>query len=276
MILIDYTDIELGRNLTRRLWTHHSARQPTFNPRQNGFLKACDGNNGHIESTTSKARLDHFQFIVSQSWADEFNELFPAAFTGGGEACPRALVLCTEIITIFRDLGNTSISALIQHLQEKDILKDDGALKEDRVAQQMIFSAIGWISLLYIPVQSSSKAAFSVSIQGTKSEVRPNVSMDKATRPLDELLRSFGTLLPKRLEELHGTSHTQDNALSAAKLLVSYLNVATLKAVGNLNIVWVDSISEHLEFDPTIPSLSIFRCPSFCRTQRALDSTLDM
>ncbi|UKZ78929.1 hypothetical protein TrVFT333_006676 [Trichoderma virens FT-333] len=43
--------------------------------------------------------------------------------------------------------------------------------------------------------------------------------------------------------------------------------------MANMQIIWVDSLSEHLEFDPAQPSLSLFKCPSFCRIQKQSDES---
>lgn len=83
-------------------------------------------------------------------------------------------------------------------------------------------------------------------------------------RPVDELLRSFGELLPKRRRTVLGSETPNAAGIDFnMKFHVSNLNVATLKQLAYAKIVWVDAVSAHLNFDPNIPVLRTFKAPSY-------------
>lgn len=47
-------------------------------------------------------------------------------------------------------------------------------------------------------------------------------------------------------------------------LYVSSLNYASLKTISKVKLVWVNSLTNHLDFNATSRQLSIFRFPSYC------------
>lgn len=102
------------------------------------------------------------------------------------------------------------------------------------------------------------------------------------TRPLDELLRLFCDLLPRKMSPRvsHASELTvpDDGAELAPSLQfeVAQLNVAALQDMAGIKIVWVDALSAHLAFDAATLSLSLFKCPSFCKLHRSSRSILDM
>lgn len=76
-----------------------------------------------------------------------------------------------------------------------------------------------------------------------------------------EVLKGFGEILPVRR---HGTSRFDVGEAKTDTLMVANLNIATLVNIGRIHIIWVKSISSHLEFDSLHQRLSLFCVPAFC------------
>ena len=138
----------------------------------------------------------------------------------------------------------------------------------DLPTQHCLISLIGWCSLLFIPSRNISDGAFDLDTQGAKCFKRTSIALESAQRPIDELLRSFGELLPnKRIGTKHSTK-----AHGSLKFHVSNLNISTLKKLAGVKIVWVDTMSAHLDFDPTTATLCIFKAPSYCKLNSSGDT----
>lgn len=223
----------------------------------------------------SNAYLSHLRSLTNGNWTCEMEKLIHSEYVLLSEPFGKTIQLCSEVADLLREHGGISINKVVQKLQIKKVLCEGPDLCRDPFAQSLIFSIIGWLSLLYIPTKRVRSNELRVTIQSTKSTIRSNVTTETVARPLDELLRSFGDLLPRKIRRptSDGQTYGQETTM---KFQVSHLNVATMKDMANIQITWVDSLSAHLEFDPTAPSVSIFRCPSFCKIHQSEDSTLAM
>ena len=90
---------------------------------------------------------------------------------------------------------------------------------------------------------------------------QPGLKMELVRRPITSLFRVFRrTMSTSRWWTPIGSTETR----SSTALHVSSLNYASLNVIGKINIIWVDSISSHLDFNPANRQLSIFKFPSFC------------
>jgi hypothetical protein len=90
---------------------------------------------------------------------------------------------------------------------------------------------------------------------------QPGLKIELVRRPLPALFRLFRrTMLTSRWRTPIGSTGTD----SSTALYVSSLNYASLNMIGKINVVWVDSISSHLDFNSANRQLSIFKFPSFC------------
>lgn len=78
--------------------------------------------------------------------------------------------------------------------------------------------------------------------------------------PISRMLSAFGQLIP----DLARMSR-QDMSGNAEVISASLVCYHTLRKVSNIEIVWVDTLGLHLEFDSTRKQLKIFRFPAFCR-----------
>ncbi|KAI9671545.1 MAG: hypothetical protein M1817_003597 [Caeruleum heppii] len=92
---------------------------------------------------------------------------------------------------------------------------------------------------------------------------------------MDELLRALGETIPQHIAMSpdHGRNEDEQPNL---KFQVSCLNAATLTSIAGIQLIWVDTISAHLDFDASVPALYLFRLPSFCRLQSGDDSFLSI
>jgi hypothetical protein len=73
------------------------------------------------------------------------------------------------------------------------------------------------------------------------------------------LLRKFGHLVP----EIGAEPREEPEQIA-----VSYVCFSTLDKVADVKIEWVNSLSQHLEFDHVRRILKVFRFPSYCILMR--------
>lgn len=143
------------------------------------------------------------------------------------------------------------------------LLESDGmASSSDPIvhltAMNAVFTVLGWYSMLYEPSLKPNKTDLSISrsVVTTKHAGRHLSSLPIAVcarRTLSGLLMSFGKRLPK--PDFEAPSHM---------IHVSSIAFYALKKFGKIKIVWVNSLSAHLEFDTLTRTLMLFRLPSFC------------
>ena len=272
----------MGHEMTRPLYRHLRSRNQLgtqgIDVDKTRFLELCTGTDIEAIIPESGAYLLHLKTLADGKWTCEMDRLIHAEYVLLSESFEKVIQLCAEVTCVIREHGGISISKLLQKLQFKKVLREEDDLSKDPFAQSLIFYSLGWLSLLYIPAKRARSSNLRIAVQSTKSAIRSNVATEMVARPLDELLRSLGDFLPgsiigKLSSNLHPDSQESTPTM---KFQVSHLNVATLQDIASMQIVWVDSLSAHLEFDPTVPSLSLFKCPSFCKIHQSPDSTLAM
>lgn len=168
-----------------------------------------------------------------------------------------------------------SIQRTITRITERRVLGDG---VDQNAAKHVVFSVVGWLSALYIANENADATCFAIDTGGSRYPSRKKVDIAKAQRPFDELIRACGKTMPASIS---ARDQDQDHAWTAddnsrLRFQVSYLNAATLHELGRVQIVWVDTTSAHLDFDPTVPVLYLFRTPSFCQTQSSEESLLTL
>ena len=264
-------------SLYRRLRSRNQLEIQPIDAVRTTFLELCTGKDIDEIVPESNAYLLHLKSLSNRHWVNELDGLFHAEYELLSESSGKVIQLCSEVAFLIREHGGISISKLVQKLQLKKVLREEQDLCADPFAQSLIFYSLGWLSLLYKPSKRARSNDLKITIQSTKSAMRSNVAAEMVARPLDELLRAFGDIVPRNMRSLASNGQVYDKeSASSVKFQVSHLNVATLQDIADMQIVWVDSLSAHLEFDPTIPSLSIFKCPSFCKINQAPDSIATM
>lgn len=239
------------------------------------LLGLCSGRD--IDSITAEANAYfwHLKSLTDGKWRGEFDILFHEEYVLRHDSFEKAIQMCSEVAALLREHGGISIARLILKLQLKRVFNEAEGLRLDPFAQSLVFSSLGWLSLLYVPSRRSQLSDLKITIQSTMSAIRSIVPAEMVTRPLDELLRSFGDLLPRKTRR-----SVPDDQIDAQeptiKFEVSHLNMATMKDMANMKIIWVDSLSAHLEFDPATPAVNLFKCPSFCKINQSDDSIFAM
>jgi hypothetical protein len=156
-----------------------------------------------------------------------------------------------------------SVNDGINALAVAGIFRIDLSAEELAMAAQLVFAMSGWITMLFVPLvpRSGAQHELQVDITGTRRFVTSSQPTIKAERPLVEVLKGFGEILPVGRRE---TSRLDVREAEGDTLEVANLNMATLVNIGRIHVIWVKSISSHLEFDSLQQQLSLFCFPSFC------------
>jgi hypothetical protein len=252
------------------LLAHHN-RSPT--PAEVEFLKLYTGDNRIIQYKKDEG-LEYLQHMYNLIGLDAINlfrkTLDEAYYRTCGDRDRILWTLCATI-TILRAEPTISISRLATRLVRDSVFCLTTG-ESDLPIRQCLISLIGWCSLLFIPSRTISDGVFDLDTQGAKCFSRTSIKLESAQRPIDELLRSFGELLPKKRTD---TTHATETH-GSLKFQVSNLNIATLKKLANLEVIWVDTVSAHLDFDATTATLCIFKAPSYCKLNPSDDTFLSM
>lgn len=131
--------------------------------------------------------------------------------------------------------------------------------KEDHLAQ-VLFSILGWTSLLYTPSPKEQIGSLNITEEGFRCFERTELAIyPNLRRPITENLNSFGITLPDH--DSHGESAA--STWSLAPLDVANLNAALLESFG-IEIVWTTCLTAHLTFKKSERQLYLFGMPSFC------------
>ncbi len=156
-----------------------------------------------------------------------------------------------------------SVNDGIDALAIAGIFRIDLSAEDIAVAAQLVFVMSGWITMLFAPLipHSGAQHELQVDITGTRRFLTSSQPTMKAERPLVEVLKGFGEILPLGRRE---TSRSDVGEARSDTLEVANLNMATLVNIGRIHVIWVKSISSHLEFDSLHQRLSLFCVPMFC------------
>jgi hypothetical protein len=186
------------------------------------------------------------------------------------EFCPchtpeqKLVKACVEIIAMLRQNPRYSIQKLSESLQRARIT----TATSDTNTQNRMFEAIFAIVLTLTHIATPSKdtalsSAFWIDKQGAHFPAYRSVAWEMVSRPIDEMLGSLGETLSIGMvpddREISGDQSALD------KLHVSTLNAVALKEIAGMQFIWVDSITAHLDLNPHVPALHLFRCPSYCK-----------
>ena len=208
------------------------------------------------------------------------------SFLPTSDIMSRIVQLMVSIAGILRKDADISISFIDDRLVEQHVFSGgDGGDPGRRARRQgLVFMAIGWMTNLFNPTIAlpsasvPSAGALSVDTEQATCFETSTVSPDLIGRPLAELLRHFGDLLPRLnpfSESSQGDGVTQHESeySSTVTLHVASINVSSLSRLGSVKVEWTQTISSHLDFDPArldatsgniTPVLKIFRYPSLC------------
>lgn len=178
--------------------------------------------------------------------------------------------LLSQIVNLIKSINHISVEGIATELQRRGVLvfsKEGSPL-----AWQLVFILIGLLTFFYEPLLSPKEGTFQIELgvaclerkkmSPKRSTWLSEMSIDKgASLSIADLLRNFcaGELPLTHIRTNGSTIPAPVDALATPNL-----NYYTLVRVAGLEIVWVDSISLHLDFDRKKKTLKLFRLPSFC------------
>lgn len=127
---------------------------------------------------------------------------------------------------------------------------------------QALFIGLGLVSLLFEPDSRPPQGLFQLGLRSDGRAIRNETwrvnqcSLSQGAESISSLLRSFSGAqgcIPR---------HTPSASVDS----ISAPNVCfyTLTKLAEIEIVWVDEMCSHLEFDWRRKKLKVFRFPSFC------------
>ncbi|OBT62907.1 hypothetical protein VE03_07905 [Pseudogymnoascus sp. 23342-1-I1] len=189
---------------------------------------------------------------------------------------PRHLAKLYEILT-FLAHGLThqdrpALSELTAQVENKGFFKSNTGGDDGGVRNQLVFIAIGWLTMLFEPNLSPQNGSISVQpTLDTKGQIMSSDIFDtisatlSETRgiPLHQLLKHFGTLIPTEFWTHRHTNNWAPDTFSE-QIVVSCINYRTLYRIAGIKLEFTSSASLHLDFDERTKTIKIFQYPSFC------------
>ncbi|KAF2259243.1 hypothetical protein CC78DRAFT_475942 [Lojkania enalia] len=125
-----------------------------------------------------------------------------------------------------------------------------------------VFSVLCWATMTFRPQLDWDKFKDSPSLMLHQEPFdQKGLKMDYVRRPIPAIFRQFHRTMSTTRWRYPIREGTTDHSVS---LEIASLNYASLNMIGKIELVWVDDLTSHLEFDVTKRRLSIFRFPSFC------------
>jgi hypothetical protein len=237
------------------------------------FIRACTGTPLATTITHEASYLKLVSYRLS-SWQQTYHKVLHNEFHPTVPFEERMLLALTGLVNIYQTKSDYSISRLRQQLTVDKVVLETTSDDAKEIAEQWIFAAIGVVTLLLHPLDTHEPGHFEILTSGARNFSRQSHSDSLAARPIVELLRAFGEVLPKTQNSSSVLqSRNQDRS---RKFHVSYLNTATLQHLAHIELVWVECIGSHLSFDATIPALYIFKLPSFCNLHKMKTSILEV
>jgi hypothetical protein len=126
-------------------------------------------------------------------------------------------------------------------------------------ARRIAFYTLLTLTTFIKPTLSITESDFTIEIPQKTAGFRDCQSIDCARRPIANLLRGYGHLLPS-FE--HVTREIENS--ESTFIRVSSLNYASLKMMAKVNIEWTPVLTCHLVFRPMSRTLMLYKFPTFC------------
>ncbi|BDD54407.1 hypothetical protein MAP00_000027 [Monascus purpureus] len=176
---------------------------------------------------------------------------------------------CIAVLQAVRSTQpETSIHDILRHLEEQsELSKNKFDRRQDKSYLYLaIFGALCWTSMMVRPrlvfkdgVRPHLTCLLPDGVKQPKHSQSQRLA-DRCMRPVLSTFRSFKQLHWGEWSDEHayGISREADNLYAAS------LSIYSLRYFGHVTIQWVDTITEHLWFNPANRRLSLFRFPSFC------------
>ncbi|KAH7416711.1 hypothetical protein BKA64DRAFT_274608 [Cadophora sp. MPI-SDFR-AT-0126] len=184
-----------------------------------------------------------------------------------------------RIVQLMRAKENLALVEIVDELDSNGTLKRQ--LDQERaIPNQVVFAAIGWLTMFYDPVSHPRVDKLEVAKTSTNSSGGRNAlatrkyltfrqGFDYIDLPIYSMLGRFGDLLPTSRPALLCTEQDLASCPTRDSIIVQNVCFNTLHGLAELNIEWVTSLTLHLELDSSKKSIKLFQYPSYCRMMAA-------
>ncbi|KAM0456588.1 hypothetical protein ACHAPV_005092 [Trichoderma viride] len=192
-------------------------------------------------------------------------------FCIGHEKRIRVLGFVTKVAELLRESPHGSIQFIAKKLADNAVsnASENSRVPSDTCAA-CIFACVGWATSMYKADPQQGKP-LAIDTQGAPCFSAPDLLRSFVTRSVAEILGNMGDdVLPRR----SSTSTPLLETKPPSKLYVARLNFATLSQLADAKIVWIDTVSGHLNFDMANQTLFLFRFPSFCELHASRNSVM--
>jgi hypothetical protein len=169
--------------------------------------------------------------------------------------------------------SSITIDKIIDNLLDEGALAPEISAENLNYARYFIFIILSYQTMLYSPAPlaptSSMPNQLSI-IEHTgccmfTHAVHTLNTEECTSETLSELLMGFGVLLPSKNLCLEDDEHMNHAFHEEVEVNVKQFNAYALHHLAGIKVRWTDSLSCHLEFDPTTKEVLLFRFPSFCQ-----------
>jgi len=280
-------------------WTPSSHRKPPssqhriitpLSESQNSFLSSIIGEIPQDEFVIEACAwyISFLEFKIRESWPTIFRGMLKGINSLDAQNEGLSVVFeILRVVVVEFSRENIALTDLVDQLYNKELLNTtDG---ERSHAKQLVFIVFGWITALYPPRYdpepmklqlintSLSPALESTKRQSPRRRIKAFETYEQSLedndhldQPLHTLLGTFGRIMPQQNRQTSMMGGHSTPLMAAPPrpdeqwLELSLLCFHTLEKVAFISIEWVDSLSQHLEFDRGTKALKIFRLPSLC------------
>jgi hypothetical protein len=164
---------------------------------------------------------------------------------------------------------SATIDGITDALVGLGMLSVDDNYEAYQSAKQLVFSIIGWQTMLYKPnLSSCTTRDFAIvdETDGYRGETQVSLVQlpHSCKQNLPSFLLGFGLMLPPRDYCAFDTPDDKTLFQKTKAVTSKDLNAHVLTKICGVRIQWVDSLSCHLELDRHSGTLFLYRYPSFC------------
>ncbi|KAG9254827.1 uncharacterized protein F5Z01DRAFT_681336 [Emericellopsis atlantica] len=170
-----------------------------------------------------------------------------------------------------------TIDGITDTLVQHGILSIKDNYEAYQSAKELVFSILGWQTMLYKPQATSCTTGdFNILDETDKyqGEARLRLSQSSISGKYDlpSFLLGFGMMLPPPQYCAFDDADDRQLFNVTKQIITKELNAHILTKICGIKLRWVDSISCHLELDRHSGTLFLYRYPSFCVSNLQLQS----
>lgn len=140
----------------------------------------------------------------------------------------------------------------------------DPNASEETAGRIAVFSVLCWATMVLQPKLVGTDFGKSPRLMVHQQIAdQQGLKMDTVYRPIPAIFRLLRkVMVTSQWRQPIGS--LVEGAQNSTALHVSSLNYASLKLVGKVQLAWTDTLTNHLDFDPTNRRLKVFKFPSYC------------